>query len=326
MHQVQHRALIRLFGKEALLQNSNRAGREASANILSSAKAHRMTPIIKLACSLLIGAHLLMICEVAHSEDAPRRILFFSKSSGYEDPMIHRISGQSSPAERILTEMGKENRLEFTFTKDGSGFTPDNLSKYDAFCFFTSGDLLQAGDDHTPPMTKDGKAAFLNAIRDGKGFIGIRSAADTFHSPGPNPDPYLEMIGGEFLSHNAPATARLIVADKTFPGMSALPDDFRLKEDWYVMNNFSTNLHVLLVQDTSSMGRVAYNVRNYPSTWAHRYGSGRVFYTSMGHSEEVWNNPAFRQILAGGFKWAVGLVTADVTPNLEKATPQAGRR
>jgi len=62
---------------------------------------------------------------------------------------------------------------------------------------------------------------------------------------------------------------------------------------------------------------------NYPSTWAQQYGKGRSFYTSMGHRLEVWNDPVFQQILVGGLKWAVGDVEADVTPNIDKVTPQA---
>jgi type 1 glutamine amidotransferase len=69
--------------------------------------------------------------------------------------------------------------------------------------------------------------------------------------------------------------------------------------------------------------RTAYDRPNYPSTWARRYGKGRVFYTSMGHREDVWTNPVFQSVLMGGINWAVGNVEADVTPNLEKAAPEA---
>ena len=66
-----------------------------------------------------------------------------------------------------------------------------------------------------------------------------------------------------------------------------------------------------------------YDRPNYPSTWAREYGQGRVFYTSMGHRIEVWKNPVFQSVLVGGINWAVGNVKADVTPNFEKAVPEA---
>ena len=61
----------------------------------------------------------------------------------------------------------------------------------------------------------------------------------------------------------------------------------------------------------------------YPATWARKHGKGRVFYTSMGHREDVWTNPIFQDILTGGVSWAVGNVEADVTPNFGTAAPGA---
>jgi len=55
------------------------------------------------------------------------------------------------------------------------------------------------------------------------------------------------------------------------------------------------------------------------------YGTGRVFYTSMGHRKDVWTNPNFQQVLLGGIDWATGKAEADVTPNMEKVTPGANR-
>ncbi|MEI6862357.1 MAG: ThuA domain-containing protein, partial [Verrucomicrobiota bacterium] len=60
-----------------------------------------------------------------------------------------------------------------------------------------------------------------------------------------------------------------------------------------------------------------------PSTWARMQGKGRVFYTSMGHRDDVWTNPAFQSVLLGGINWATGRVDADVTPNLDKVAPKA---
>jgi hypothetical protein len=44
--------------------------------------------------------------------------------------------------------------------------------------------LTETGSDKNPPMSPAGKAALLEAIHNGKGFIGTHSATDTFHSPG----------------------------------------------------------------------------------------------------------------------------------------------
>jgi uncharacterized protein len=287
-------------------------------------KGFYMKILVQFVCSLAVASVSMMTCDTAKAEDAPKKILFFSKSSGYQHDMISYAHGQPSMAEKILTELGKKNNLEFTFTKDGSVFTPENIAKYDAFCFYTTGDLTTLGGDKNPPMSKEGKAAFLQAIHDGKGFVGIHSATDTFHSGAEGVDPYIQMIGGEFITHDGWVPGHLIVEDRNFPGMSDVPDDFGPPEEWYSLKNLSPNLHVLLAHDTTAMGkRPPYNRPNFPSTWAQQYGKGRSFYTSMGHRPEVWNNPVFQQILVGGLRWAAGDVDADVTPNIDKVTPEA---
>ncbi|MDQ6631705.1 MAG: ThuA domain-containing protein [Verrucomicrobiota bacterium] len=269
---------------------------------------------------------------------SPKRILFFSKSAGFEHSAIKKTNEQPSFVEKVLQEIGGKNNFEFTFTKDGTVFTPENIAKYDAFFFYTTGDLTEAGTDKTPPMSKEGKAAFLEAIKNGKGFIGTHSASDTFHSPGnekhtparyvadgENADPYIKMLGGEFIKHGSQQKSRMIIADKKFPGMSAVPDDFGPLEEWYSLKNFAPDLHVLLAQDTSTMHEAMYQRPPYPATWARKHGQGRVFFTSMGHREDIWTNPIFQRVLIGGINWAVKNVEADVTPNIKKVTPQANQ-
>jgi hypothetical protein len=265
-----------------------------------------------------------------------RRILLFTKSSGFEHPVIkHGADGSPSLVERTLTEMGKTHGFDVTATKDGGVFTKENVARYDAFFFFTTGDLTQLGTDKNPPMTPEGKAAFLRAVRGGKGFIGAHATTDSFHTQ-PDPpdrsnryvthgqakvDPYVRMIGAEFIRHGDQQKARMIVADKTFPGMAAAGDGFTMHEEWYSLKEFAPDLRVLLVQDTKGMEGSDYQRPPYPATWARRHGRGRVFYTSMGHREDVWASPVFRSILLGGIRWAVGDARADVTPNLARAAP-----
>ena len=71
------------------------------------------------------------------------------------------------------------------------------------------------------------------------------------------------------------------------------------------------------------MQGIEYQRPPYPATWARMHGKGRVFYTSMGHREDVWTSPIFQDILTGGIAWALGDAKADVTPNLAQAAPRA---
>jgi uncharacterized protein len=273
--------------------------------------------------SLLIIAVLTLATSVFAAANPPtRRILFFSKSAGFEHSVIKVSNGQPSFADKVLLEIGPKHNMEFTCTKDGSVFTPAGLAKYDAVLFYTTGDLTTPGHDGTPPMPKDGKETLLNYIKSGKGFIGSHCATDTFHSHGQQVDPYIDMIGGEFLSHGAQQKSKITCADASFPGCSDCKDGFELHEEWYSLKNIAKDLHVLLVQGMTGMAGWMYERPAYPMTWAKTYGKGRVFYTSMGHREDVWTNPLFQNVLIGGVKFACGDAAGDTTPNVEKVTPQ----
>ncbi len=254
--------------------------------------------------------------------DTPtRKVLVFTKSSGFEHSVIKQVDGQPSHVEKVLTPLAADNHVEWTFTKDGGVFTPENLAKYDAFLFYTTGDLTKPGGDKNPPMTPEGKAAFLEAIKQGKGFIGTHSASDTFHSSGNAVDPYIAMLGGEFIGHGGQQVAMATCADPKFPGMADLKDGVKIKEEWYSFRNLASDLHVIFVQQTAGMPEWMYHRSPYPETWARLYGKGRVFYTGLAHREDTWTNPDFQKLLFSGIHWAVGDTEADVTPNVAQVCP-----
>ncbi len=265
----------------------------------------------------------------AADSDARKKVLFFTKSSGYEHSVIKRVNGKPSFAENILTELGAKHNIDFTFSKDGSLFSPDYVAQFDAFFFYTTEDLTKPTGDKEPPMSAAGKTAFLDAIKNGKGFVGTHSASDTFHSPGPRAknnepadmDPYIQMLGGEFIIHGAQQNSKLTCVDPNFPGMDLAKTGLDLFEEWYALKNFAPDLHVLLVQETAGMKGPMYQRPPYPSTWARPYGQGRVFYTNMGHREDIWTNPAFQDIVLGGLNWATRRVDAQIPPNLDQVAP-----
>jgi type 1 glutamine amidotransferase len=282
----------------------------------------------------------------ASAADAParKRVLFFSKSSGFEHEAIKPVlkDGRPGYAFPVLDELGRKQNIEFVFSKDGWRFTPEYLAQFDAFFFYTTGDLMMDRSDPRgdglPPMTAAGKAALLAAVAGGKGFLGVHSATDTFHSrglqghapgrwldDGAAADDFVKMLGGEFIRHGKQQVTKLTVTDPKFPGLASAPADWALMEEWYSLKNFAPDLHVLLVQETAGMEGDEYKRPAYPSTWVRMHGKGRVFYSSLGHREDVWTNPVFQSVLAGALNWALGRVDADVTPNLAKAAPGANQ-
>lgn len=273
----------------------------------------------------------------ALAADAPRRkILFFTKSSGFEHSVISWKKGQPSLAEKTLADLGAKHNWDFTFSKDGSKFGKDYLNQFDAVFFYTTGDLCSKGTDGNPPMTPEGKQALFDYVRAGKGFVGTHSATDTFHTDneskkgperylnhGDKADDYAKFIGAEFIIHGAQQTAKNTVIDPKFPGFENAGADFSLMEEWYSLKDFAPDIHVLTVIDAPAMKGDPYKRPAYPTTWARKEGAGRVWYTAMGHRDDMWANPLFQDILVGGIRWALGDTPGDATPNIKTAAPDA---
>lgn len=261
--------------------------------------------------------------QLAARPSQPQRVLYFTKSSGFEHSVVHRPNGQLSHSERILIEIGRKLGMEITASKDGRLFDGDHL-QFDAYVFYTSGDLTTVGQDGAPAMSRTGKQALLDAVSSGKGFMGIHAATDTFRR-GTTVDPFIAMLGGEFISHGAQQKARMTVVNQTFPGLEELGAGFELYDEWYAMKHFAPDMHVLLVNETQGMEGNDYQRPPFPGTWARRHGQGKVYYTSIGHREDVWESPLFEKIVVGALRWVTGLAEAEVPANLTDVTPGANQ-
>ncbi len=273
---------------------------------------------------------------------APLRVLYFTKSAGYEHSVVKWANSQpgSSYSERVLTALSGEHNFVLTFSKDAALFSPEYLARFDVIMFYTSGDLFSVGQDGAPAMTPAGKQALFDAIAGGKGFVGLHSASDTFHTfehGGGNPadrhnryknhgeesDPFVQFLGGEFINHGAQQVATVRVTDPAFPGMRGLGEKLSVMEEWYSLKEFAPNLHATLVMDTQGMEGVDYQRPPYPLAWARSHGKGRVYCNAMGHREDIWDNPKFQEMIIGAIEWAGGRKTADLTPTLKQVAPDA---
>jgi type 1 glutamine amidotransferase len=182
------------------------------------------------------------------------------------------------------------------------------LNDFDAILFYGIGEL---------ELTDQQKADLLSFVKeDGKGFVGVHTAITAFYSW---PE-YGEMIGGYFDDH--PWTildAPVIVEDPSFPAMKAFPKSFTARDEIYQVRNFSRDrVRVLARLDAGKLDlknpRVHRKDNDFAVAWARNYGRGRVFYSTFGHTEESWDDPAMQTMWVEAIKWAMGLTTADVSP------------
>jgi len=187
--------------------------------------------------------------------------------------------------------------------------SPDSLKNYDGVIFAnTTGDL--------PIPDREG---FLNWIKAGGAFIGMHSCSDTYHGwPA-----FIEMLGGEFRTHGAQVGVECLNLDPLHPATQKLGRSWVIPlEEIYLFKNYdAAKVHDLLALDKHPNDKTS---GHYPVAWSKNYGKGRVFYTSLGHREDLWDadptmknrkNPvevsqAFQGHILGGINWALGLAQA----------------
>jgi type 1 glutamine amidotransferase len=263
-------------------------------------------------CLVLIVA----VAAPAAAQEKKRRLLVIGQSKGYQHESI-------STAMVTLYNLGRRSgRWDTYFRTDCAAITKKplkwgakNLNDFDAVAFFTDGNL---------DMDESQKADLLSFIRDdGKGFLGIHSAAITFLAW---PE-YGAMLGGYFDGHPwGEFDAPLVVEDPAFPGMTQLPRAFTLKDEIYQIKDFSRDRVRVLVRldadkvDLSRKG-VHRQDRDFAVVWARQYGKGRVLYNGLGHSLEAWERPEIQQLWLETVLWSMGLTPGDATP---RPAPRSG--
>jgi type 1 glutamine amidotransferase len=239
----------------------------------------------------------------------PTRILFVTQSAGFKHPSVTRKPHQLSHAEQVMTELGiRSGEFRIDSTQDvEANFTPEVLEHYDVVMFFTTGDL---------PIPESTREWFLNKWlkQPGHGFLGVHSAADTYH----NYEPYWDMIGGTFDGHpwGADSTVTVNVHDTEHPASQPWGREFVIKDEIYQFKNWQPDKVRVLM--SLNMEKTQHKEpRHVPILWVKEYGEGRVMHMSLGHREDVWSNPTYQESLLGGIRWLTGQAEGDATPNPE---------
>ena len=229
-----------------------------------------------------------------HSADLGKRVLVFSKTAGFRHDSIP--AGVAA-----VKELGAGDGFAVDATEDASAFTAKNLRRYDAVVFLsTTSDVLDAAQ----------QSAFEGYIRHGGGYVGIHAAADTEYDWAF----YGGLVGAYFQSHPAIQPATVDVEDRAHPATSGLARSWNRTDEWYnYRSNPRDRAHVLASLDESSYTGGTMN-GDHPIAWCQNYQGGRAFYTGLGHTKESYAEPAFRQHLLGGLRWATGDAQADCRP------------
>lgn len=240
-----------------------------------------------------------------------KHILVISQTKGWEHDSIP--DGMAA-----IYNMGHDSRLWDTtlrtdtelITKKDIGRNAKNLNYFDALVFVSTTDELDLDDSQKQDM--------MSFIKDdGKGFVGVHAALDTnFKWP-----EYGEMIGGWFDQHpwftfNAP----IINEDPTFPATRHFPKAFVKYDEIYQPKEWSRDkVNVLLSLDPAKLNYANPGVHrtdhDFAVAWAKMYGKGRVFYSSLGHTEESWDDPDIRKMYFEAIRWVLGMTEGSTAPH-----------
>ncbi len=201
-------------------------------------------------------------------------------------------------------------------TKKPVGANGKNLTQFDAVVFANSTGEM--------PLDDDQKKDLLSFVHDdGKGFVGVHAALDANYKW---PE-YAEMIGGWFDQHPwMTFDAPIILEDPNFPAVRHFPHEFVKRDEIYHAKNWSRDkVNVLLRLDEKKLNyennpRIHRADRDFAVAWSKMYGKGRVFYSTLGHTNESWNDPDIQKMYFEAIKWALGLTEGSVSPHPKPAS------
>jgi len=233
-------------------------------------------------------------------------VLFFTHSAGFVHDVVKRPApGELSPAEKILTQAAS-GRFRVTCSQDCADISATNLANYAAVVFMTT-----STQEKDLPVPGNGNRELVDWIAHGGAFVGVHCASDTNY----NLEPYVDMIGGTFDGHPWHEEVTVRIDDWRYLGnhvrdlaLAQEKKPFVLTDEIYQFRNFRRHpVRVLATLDPASVD-VKLGKRedqDYALVWARDWGEGRVFYSALGHREEVWRNQNFQELLLGGIHWAI---------------------
>ncbi len=208
------------------------------------------------------------------------------------------------------TEISTDTAIIKRAEKPGAGFTPLNLQNFDA--------IVLASTTGEQPLDEQQKKDLLAFVHDdGKGLVAIHAALDSNYKW---PE-YAEMVGGWFNGHPWNTfDAPIILEDPNFPATRHFAKSFRMRDEIYQTKNWSRDkVNVLLRLDDSKLDYTGKNnIRedhDFAVAWSKMYGKGRVFYSTLGHTNEAWDDPDVLKMYLEAIKWVLGRTDGSTTPH-----------
>lgn len=245
-----------------------------------------------------------------------KQILVFSRTMAFR----HESIGIGKKMLAIMAET--TGSFDVLISDELTNFDAKNIHKFDAICFLnTTMNVFSLDKKALKSMSAEDKklaselelkrkSNLLKFVSDGKGFIGIHSASDTFYEW----EEYGRMLGGYFDGHpwNANMEVSIKAEEKNKDHAllaGVIPADkgeLRFKEEIYQFkepyHSKSVTMLLRLAPEVITVPKkgIKRTDNDFGVSWIKPYGEGRVYYCSLGHNDHIyWNKHVLKHYYAG---------------------------
>jgi len=251
----------------------------------------------------------------ARAKTSEYRVLLYTRTGASRHANLGPVlaPGMNPPltdanvVQKGMLKLAADNGWKIDYTEDVTQLT--NLSGYNAVIFFsTSRDIL---DDTA-------KTALRQYMRAGGGFVGIHNAFGTLY----NWPWYEGLLGGaNFYTHDPQRDGEVVIVNSKDVSTKDLPKRWKLKDEWYNLVPFPTEVRFLATVDEKSWpptapregsgpgtpGATVPPQSRYPSVvgkhpghgdfhpvaWCQYYDGGKAWLTTLGHDAKLFTDPTF---------------------------------
>jgi hypothetical protein len=205
---------------------------------------------------------------------------------------VHGVLPQATTALRQLAEAAGYTPA---VVDDVRTLGPGELNRASVLALFTIGET---------PFDPAQQRELTEAWRaGGLGVLGIHSATDACHTW----EDYGAVIGARFDGHPWTQEFAIDVVDPAHPATVHLGPRWNWRDEVYLFRALRPDARVLLRLADNQVDLTAPGARipdcGFPLAWCHTEGSGRTFYSALGHFPGAWESPAYLRHLAGGLAW-----------------------
>lgn len=285
---------------------------------ISGPEGENLKRIRRVLCFALAAVSLTWAQGQAPGPRPKRNILVIGAAAGFEHDSI-------PDAMAAVWNMGRQSGLWEAYlrtdyellTKKNIGRNAKNLNQFDAIVFASSTGEM--------PLSADQRQDLLSFVHDdGKGVVGIHAALDSnYQWP-----QYADLIGGWFDDHPwGTFEAPIVVEDPNFPATRHFPHAFTKRDEIYQPKNWSRDrVNVLLRLDETKLNynhnpRIHRADHDFAVAWSKMYGKGRVFYSTLGHTDESWTDPDITKMYFEAIKWVLGMTEGSTVSHARPAAP-----